>query len=93
MTMMVHYLAVLPPGKSVSTLTDKWRDEVTTFRESRFEPWHGAPAWMHDRPHKQLDWGTIAYELDGKDVDALTAAAQAPLRDGERYAAIWVECY
>lgn len=90
---MVHYLAVLPPGKPVSDLTENWRDEVLSFRESRFTCWHDAPSGVRDRPQKQLDWGTIAYELEDKDVGALTAVRQEPLRAGERYAAIWVECY
>jgi hypothetical protein len=96
MTVMAHYLAVLPEGIRATDLPEDWRRHVGAFQQRRFASWADAPVWMKRRPHKQLDWGTIAYELEEDDAALLCGGENVNLPElgsGERYVAIWVECW
>ena len=96
MVMMVHYVGVLPAHIEPKHLGAQWRSHLKDVQERRFKYWIGAPQWLDARPHKQLDWGTILYEVTTDDVMALTGRDDftlPSLDDGERYAAVWVECY
>ena len=95
MTMMAHYLAVLPANLAIGDLTGAWRSQVSSFVECRLQ-WLGAPDFVRAYPKTEPDWGTVAYEINEADVTPLTGKSSAvlpPLQPGERYAAIWVECY
>ena len=89
MTMMVHYIGVLPRGIELESLGEDWKTHVEDLREVRLEPWHGAPDWLRDGKHKRADWGTMLYELAASDVTRLTGMPSQP----GRYVAAWVECY
>jgi len=96
MVMMVHYVGILPAQIDSGALDDRWRSHVDAVQELRFRYWISAPEWLNGRPHKQLDWGTVLYEVTAEDLAALTGQENLslpPLREGERYAAVWVECY
>jgi len=96
MVMMVHYIGILPMGVEAASLDEHWRSHVRATQETKFRHWTGAPSWLDERPHKQLDWGTVLYEVTPDDLAALSGQANfrlPPLGEGERYAAVWVECY
>ena len=96
MVMMVHYIGILPAQIESATLDDQWRTHVKAVEELKFRHWIGAPEWLDERPHKRLDWGTVLYEVTAEDLADLTGQEDLrlpPLREGERYAAVWVECY
>ena len=96
MTMMVHYIAVLPAGVNVEHLDEGWKERVKHLREFPARDWLGAPFWMRERPNRQLDWGTVVYEITTDDIRKLTESEDfepPPLSEGERYAVVWVECY
>ena len=97
MTMMVRYLAILGVGLRVSDLTENWRREVRSFEEHRLNSWISAPPELDGRPRKQLDWGTMAVELEEPDLTVLAGnddlSGLPPLAPGERRVALWVEIY
>jgi hypothetical protein len=88
MTLMVHYVAVLPDGRNLSDLGEDWRADVQELRETHL-PYSGPPDWLQ-KPHVRTDWGTVIYEVDG---DELLRLCGHHGEAGKRYIAVWMECY
>jgi hypothetical protein len=55
MTMMAHYLAVLPAGLRVTDLGEDWRQQVKSFQEHHLNQWITTPPELRDRSRHQLD--------------------------------------
>jgi hypothetical protein len=88
--MYAQYVARLPANVSLESLGEDWQSQVVELREVTLRPREGAPDWLRGHPCNRTDWGTSIFELSAADLKRL---AGIPGLDGERYAAVWVECY
>ena len=97
MVMMVRYVAALAPGMSVYDLDENWADQLPDRVECKLDGWYSPPSVLADRPKCRLDWGAIACELHESDLELIAPAEDLkkipPLRPGEKYVGLWVECF
>jgi hypothetical protein len=64
MTMMSHVLLRLRGDEDWATCGERWYSHAQVVGHLAFVPdWSGPPAWLRDRPGRQLDWGAWMYEI------------------------------
>lgn len=74
MSMMSHVLLRLHGDEDWATWGERWLRHahvVGYLAFVRVRDWRGPPAWLHDRPERQLDWGAWMVELSLAEVRRL----------------------